>query len=408
MLLSESSTPTGAHRRILLFSWLGWLAVFYTLILFFQLSMLFRQELGLDDDGVKRVKAVALAMTGVGGILFGIFADRFGRRRAMIFSILVYVAGTAAAGFARDLVEIVAYAAIAGFGIGGQWAAGQTLLGETVPPRLRGRFGALAQTGAPLGLGVATIVATQVAPVIGWREAFWLSCAAVGMVPLILWLVPESDVWIAHRSNVVADRSKLVELFSPGLRGLFAVAFFVTLFNMANYWFTFSWLPEYVGRRWNLEIQRTGQWTLIFVFGSLTGYLLYGLCSDRWGRRRAFTAFCALMALGLTMITLFQEAIRHRPEIFLFFTFLAGVGTGTWSNFGPMYTELFPTHVRTTAGGICMNVTRGIQFVAPLMVVWVGGRTLGAGIALAAGFAVLAGALVWLLPETRGAAVAEI
>jgi len=406
VLLNEHPSATATHARIVLFSWLGWLAVFYTLIAFFQLSMLYRGELGLNDDGVKHVKSVALAATGVGGLVFGVLADRAGRKRIMIASILVYVAGTAGAGFARSLDAMVACAALAGVGIGGQWAAGQTLLGETVPPRLRGRFGALAQTGAPLGLGLATVIATQIAPHIGWRAAFWASCAPVVLVPLIAWLVPESDVWIEHRGRIArgesVERVKLAELFAPDVRGVFAVAFFLTLFNMANYWFTFSWLPEYLGREWKLTIQKTGAWTLVFMAGSLAGYVLYGLGSDRWGRRRSFSVFCGIMALGLAMITVFQEAIRDRPSMILLFIFVAGVGTGTWSSFGPLYTELFPTRVRNTAGGICMNVTRGIQFAAPLLVVAVGGQALGHGIALAAVFAVAAGATVWLLPETRG------
>ncbi|HEY3216508.1 MAG TPA: MFS transporter [Candidatus Eisenbacteria bacterium] len=410
MLLHQQASPTATHARILLFAWLGWLAVFYTLIAFFQLSLLYRVDLGLGDDGVKLIKAVALAATGLGGLALGLLADHKGRRAAMVVSVLVYTLGAAAAGFARSAEWLVACASVAGFGIGGQWAAGQTLLGETVPPRLRGRFGALAQTGAPLGLGLATVVATQLAPAIGWRAAFWLSAAPVLLVPLVLTLVPESDLWRDHRARLArgerADRVRLGELWAPDVRGPFAVAFVLTLFNMANYWFTFSWLPEYLGRRWSLEIQTTGAWTLVFVTGSLTGYLLYGICSDRWGRRRSFSLFSLVMALGLSMITVFEGAIRGRPELILFFIFVAGLGTGTWSGFGPLYTELFPTRVRNTAGGICMNVTRGVQFLAPLLVVAVGGQELGRGVALAAAFAVLAGATVWWLPETRARVLA--
>jgi MFS family permease len=399
----ENATPV--HHRILIFAWLGWLAVFYTLIVFFQLSLLYREDLGLDDDAVKQVKSIVLGFTGVGGLLLGIFADRAGRKPAMVLSILVYAAGTAAAGFAHSLGWMLGCAALAGLGIGGQWAAGQTLLGEMVPSRLRGRFGALAQTGAPLGLGAATLVATQLAPVIGWRVTFWLSAAPAILAPLVVGLVPESSVWREHRSRVArgeaVDRIKLADLFAPDVRSVFGIAFVLTLFNMANYWFTFSWLPEYLGRQWHLKIQTTGAWTLVFVTGSLAGYLLYGYSSDRWGRRRSFSAFCAIMAIGLAMITVFQGTIRDRPEAILFFIFVAGVGTGTWSNYGPLYAELFPTRVRNTASGICMNVTRGIQFVAPLLVVAVGGQELLRGIALAAGFAVAAGAWVWLLPETR-------
>src|SRR5262249_40932374 len=192
-----------------------------------------------------------------------------------------------------------------------------------------------------------------------------------------------------------------------GIRRPLALAFTLTLLNMANYWIAFSWLPEYLGRQWHLRIQTTGAWTLVFVLGSLCGYVVYGFCSDRFGRRVSFTLFSVVMALGLLAITVAQGAIHSRPEVILLFIFVAGLGTGTWSNFGPLYAELFPTRVRNTASGICMNVSRGIQFVAPLLVVAVGGQALGNGVALAAAFAFAAGAWVWLLPETRGKAVAS-
>ncbi len=405
MRYHEYPEPASVHRRILLFAWLGWLAVFFTLITFFQLSLLYRADLGLDDDAVKRIKSVALAATGIGGLALGVLADRVGRKPAMVASILIYAAGAAAAAFAHSLAAMLGCAALAGFGIGGQWAAGQTLLAETVPPRLRGRFGALAQTGAPLGLGLATLCATQLAPAIGWRAGFLIAAAPVLLVPFVFALVPESDVWLEHRAAIARgerpDRAQLAELLSRGVRGVFAIAFVLTLFNMASYWFTTSWLPEYLGRQWHLSIQRSGAWTLVFVAGSLAGYVLYGLSSDRWGRRRSFSAFSAVMALGLAMITLFQGAIRDRPEIILAFIFIAGLGTGTWSNYGPLYAELFPTRVRNTASGTCMNVARGIQFLAPLLVVAAGGSSLTGGVALASGFALAAGAWVWLLPETR-------
>ena len=407
-MLHEQAAISSTHRRILVVAWLGWLAVFFTLISFFQLSLLYRVELRLDDQGVKAIKSIALAMTGVGGVALGLAADRFGRKPALMISIVTYALGAAGAALARSLGALEICAAIAGLGIGGQWAAGQTLLGETVPPSRRGRFGALAQTGAPLGLGLATLVATQIAPEIGWRAAFTIAAAPILLVVPVARTLPESDVWLAHRAAAARapGRSRLADLLAPEVRGPLAIAFVLTLFNMTSYWLTTSWLPEFLGRQWGLTIQKTGAWTLVFVAGSLAGYLLFGAISDRWGRRLTFSLFSVVMAVGLAMITLFQSLIRGRPEVILVFLFIAGIGTGTWSGFGPLYSELFPTGVRNTASGVCMNVSRGAQFVAPLLVVAVGGAALGGGIALAAGFALLAGAWVWMLPETRGRAVA--
>lgn len=406
MLLSEHPRALAVHWRILLLGWLGWLSVFTTLMLFNFLAGLYGAELGLDDAAVGRVKAFAIGATGLGGLLIGIFGDRMGRRPAMALSLAVGGAGVAAAAAARSETAMLAAAAVGGLGIGGQWASGQTLVGETVPPVLRGRFGALCQSGAPLGLALASVLAFEVAPRAGWRPVFVSALLPVLLIPVVLRWIPESDLWLALRERVrrgeLHVRASLVDLFAPDVRRIFGIAFLLTLLCQANYWFTVTWLPELMRRNWDLTLTKTGLWTLVFAGGSLAGYLLFNAAAARIGRRPAFSLFCLIMATGTAMLTVFEGAIRGRPELALVFAGAAGVGTGIWSSFGPLYTEIFPTRVRTTAGGICMNVSRGLNLLAPPVVVAVGGRSLLLGVALAAVFAAGAAATIWLLPETRG------
>lgn len=409
-MLNESERPSAIHWRILCVSWFGWLAVFHTLMVFFFLSGLYRQEFGLDDRGVAWIKSVAIGCTGIGGLAFGVLGDRSGRRVALAASLGLCLAGVAGAAAAPDGNWLVAAAALAGLGIGGQWASGQMLLGETVPPRLRGRFGALAQSGAPLGLALATLAAFEIAPRIGWRGVFVGTLAPVLLLPAVFHLVPESDIWSARREQArraaLRERPKLAELFAPGVRGIFLPVFLLTLLTMANYWFTVSWLPDFMSRTWGLTLARSGHWTLVFVSGSLAGYLLFSLVADRIGRRPAFSLFCGIMAAGTAMLTVFEAAIRGRPALVLLFAFTAGVGSGVWAAFGPLYTEVFPTRIRATAAGVCMNVSRGMQFVAPLLVLRVGGERLLDGVALAALFAAGAGGSIWLLPDSTGRRIA--
>ena len=175
---------------------------------------------------------------------------------------------------------------------------------------------------------------------------------------------------------------------------------------MSAYWFAVIWLPRYLQKDRGLSIFGSGWWTLIFVAGSLLGYLSFGRVSDAVGRRRAFALYCAITAAGLVMVTLFWDLLASRPAAGLACMFVAGVGTGTWSCYGPYFSELFPTRVRGSAMSIIMNVTRGVQFLAPLVIAGVAGRWgLAGGVALAAGFAALAGLWVWTLPETAGARI---
>jgi MFS family permease len=314
------------------------------------------------------------------------------------WSILTYSVGTILSGLAPSAVLLLGARVVTGLGVGGEWAVGHALLGESVPARVRGRFGALLQTGAPAGVGLAAVVGSFVAPAIGWRATFVLSGAPALLVTAIRRSLPESDLW--RRGGGAAP---VARLFAPGMRGLVGLAFGLAVLNMSSYWFTYTWLPTYLTEERGLTIAGSGLRILVVVAGELIGYASFGAVSDRFGRKPAFSAYATLMAAGLVSITFLWPRIVGWPPLLLFCLWLVGFGTGTWSNFGPMFAELFPTALRTTATGSVYNAARGVQFVTPLVVTAMAGRWgLAGGIALAAGFALAAAGWVWLLPETRG------
>jgi MFS family permease len=410
--LSDHERPVGAHRSILAFAWGIWCTGFYSLMLLSFVLQPIQDELGLSEADLATLTAVGVGMTGVGGLFFGWMSDRLGRRLSMAVSIAAFSLGNAACALAPGAGWLLAARALAGLGIGGTWGAGQAMLGETIPPALRGRYGALAQSGAPVGMGLAAIVGSFLAPGLGWRTVFLLSAAPV--LALLAWKrLPESDLWLEHRRRLRAGelapnarRPILAQLVAADLAGLFTRAFLLTILNMSAYWFAVVWLPRYLQKQRGLSIFGSGWWTLTFVAGSIVGYLTFGWASDAVGRRRAFALYCAITAAGLAMVTLFWDLFASRPAVGLACMFVAGVGTGTWSCYGPYFSELFPTRVRGAAMSITMNVTRGVQFVAPLVIAGVAGRWgLAGGVALAACFAVLAGLWVWTLPETAGARI---
>jgi MFS family permease len=410
--LSDHERPVAAHRWILAAAWGLWCTGFYSLTLLSFLLPQIQRAFGLSEGDLATLTAVGVGMTGVGGLLFGWMSDRLGRRTSMAVSIAAFSLGNAACAFAPGFAGLLAARALAGLGIGGTWGAGQAMLGETFPPALRGRYGAVAQTGAPVGLGLAAVVGSFLTPSLGWRTIFLLSAAPV--LVLLAWArFPESDLWLEHRRRLAAGelgsrdrRPILAQLVATDMAGLFGRAFVLTILNMSAYWFAVVWLPRYLQKDRGLSIFGSGWWTLTFVAGSLLGYLTFGWISDAIGRRRAFAIYCAITAAGLAMVTLFWDVLASRPAVGLTCMFIAGVGTGTWSCYGAYFSELFPTRVRGAAMSILMNVTRGVQFVAPLVIAGVAGRWgLAGGVALAAGFAALAGVWVWTLPETVGARI---
>jgi MFS family permease len=451
--LSLHQRPVAAHGRILALAWGAWAYGFFSLMLLSFVLQPLQDAFVLSEAALARLTAVGVGMSGVGGLLFGWLSDRVGRRASLALAIAAFSAGNAACALAPSAAWLLVGRALTGLGVGGTWGAGQAMMGETFPPALRGRYGAVAQTGAPVGLGLAAAVGSFLAPVVGWRAVFLLAALPVLALPLLRW-VPESDLWLEHRRRLLRlragegagaavaggggaaegeavraadgerapadgervpdgrrapkrpERPILAQLVAPDLVGRFMGAFVLTALNMSSYWFAVVWLPRYLQKQRGLSIFGSGWWTLVFVGGSLLGYLSFGWASDAIGRRRAFALYCAITAFGLTMITLLWGEVARRPLAGLTCMAIAGFGTGSWSCFGPFFAELFPTRVRGAAMSVVMNVTRGVQFAAPLAIAAVAGRWgLAGGVALAAGFAVLAGLWVWTLPETAGAAL---
>jgi len=410
MRLSEHERPTRTHFAILAMAWAGWLFDFYDLILYTFLLGPITQELGFGRGAHAWILGCSLGATAVGGLVFGALADRYGRKPVLQWTILTYSAGAFACGLAPDASWLLAARVLTGLGVGGEWATGHALVSEVFPPRLRGRFGAVMQTGAPLGVGLAAIVGSFVAPQIGWRATFMISALPALMVTAIRRWVPESDIWIESHA-AAAERpspaARISEIFRGHLLGLTLRCFALTLCNMSSYWLTFSWLPTYLREDRGISTAKSGMWVLLIVAGELAGYLTFGAVSDRLGRKPAFSLYAGMMGLGLLAVTLGWDLIAASPALLLGSMAIVGIGTGTWSSFGPFLAELFPTRVRNTAMGTIYNGARGVQFLTPMVVHAIAvEHRLAGGIAIAAAFCFAAATLVWTLPETRGRVLA--
>jgi MFS family permease len=418
-MLNQSEKPTGEHYRILLMSWAGWVFDFYDLILYTFLLIPIGVELQLSNIQLSYVLGASLGATAVGGVAFGILSDRFGRKPVLQWTILTYSIGTFLSGLAPNLEFLVVVRVITGLGVGGEWATGQTYVGETFPAHVRGRYGAFMQTGAPIGVALASVVGGFVAPVIGWRSSFFLSVLPALLVIFIRRRLPESDLWQAGKLARAGGESrepsalsdfmeKMRLLFSDSYRRLFLLSLVLALFDMSAYWFTYSWLPGYLHQERQFSMVKSALWVLVTQAGGFLGYFTFGFVADALGRRPAYSIYSLVMALGLVMITLFWDIVVATPAVILLFMFLVGVGTGMFGGYGPLFAELFPTRIRGTAMGSAFNLARGVQFFTPVIIALMA-RSYGmaGGIFLAALFALLTGAWIWTFPETKGKALED-
>jgi MFS family permease len=410
--LHECEKPTRTHYHILLMSWAGWVFDFYDLVLYTFLLIPIGQELHLDNIRLSYVLGASLAATAFGGVLFGVLSDRYGRKSVLQWTILTYSIGTFCSGVASNLDILIIFRIITGLGVGGEWATGQTYVGETFPPRVRGRYGAFMQTGAPIGVALASVVGGFVAPAIGWRPTFFVSVLPALLVVFIRRNLPESDIWLERQrlgrdggtgSGQTAQRNRFLLLFTRAYRRLFLLSLILAIFDMSAYWFTYSWLPGYLHQERHFSMAKSAVWVLVTQAGGFLGYGTFGFVADRLGRRPAYSIYSLIMAAGLLMVTIMWDVIAAYPGIILLFMFLVGFGTGMFGGYGPLFAELFPTAIRNTAMGSAFNLARGVQFFTPVAIVVVAqAYGLAGGISVAALFALLTGAWIWTFPETRG------
>ncbi|MFH1937239.1 MAG: MFS transporter [Bacteroidota bacterium] len=210
------------------------------------------------------------------------------------------------------------------------------------------------------------------------------------------------------REILLGRENKLLQLFSKAHRKFFSLALILAIFDMTAYWFTYSWMPSYLHTEREFSLTKSALWMLVTQSGGFLGYALFGFVSDRWGRRPAYSLYSFIMAAGLLMITIFWSTVVAYPAVILGFMFMVGFGTGMFGGYGALFSELFPTSIRSTAMGTAFNLARGIQFVTPVIISVIAVHYgLSGGISLAALFAILTGLWIWIFPETKGKKLEE-
>jgi MFS family permease len=393
---------TPAQRRSLIAGGLGWLLDAMDVMLYSLVLAHLMRELGMSKPTAGLLNSLTLIASAIGGALFGFLADRVGRTRALMLSILVYSLASGACGLSTTIVQLAIFRFVLGLGMGGEWTTGAALIAETWPPAHRGKALGLMQSAWAIGEIVAAGVVAAVLPRFGWRAVFFF-----GVLPalVVFWIrrdVPESALWLDRRRD--EQRAPLRALWRPELRRNGSIATAMNAFSMFGYWGLFTWIPAYLalpvaeGGR-GLDLMKTTSWLVAMGVGKWLGYVLFGFAADRFGRRRAYVCYL-LMAAAL--VPLYGLATQPMTLLILG-PFVAFFGTGYFSGFAALTSELFPTEVRATAMGLSYNIGRGLSAFAPLVVGALAARHgLGGAFLLQAGAFFAAAMLALALPETKG------
>jgi MFS family permease len=394
-----------AERDSLLAGGVGWMLDSFDVTLYAMVLAYLMRDLGISKEAGGLLGSLTLLASAFGGVIFGFVADRIGRSRSLSTSIVIYSIATAACGFAHTVVVLAVFRIILGLGMGGEWTAGAALVAETWPTEHRGKALGLMQSTWAIGGMLAALVSWMVLPRWGWRGVFF-----VGVLPALmaLWIqrrVSEPEIWRQREDSEGPKRSvPLRTLWRKDLRwnGLLATA--MNTFGMLGYWGLFTWIPAYFslpvsqGGR-GLSIATTYSWLLLIGVGQWLGYVLFGFAADVFGRRATYFGYLVVAAI-LTPI----YGVVHSPlGLLLLGPVLAFFGTGFFSGFSAITSELFPTEIRATAMGLSYNFGRGISAVAPFAVGALAIRIgLGHAFFMLGGAFLVAALLTLALPETKG------
>jgi MFS family permease len=309
--------------------------------------------------------SVTLISAAIGGICFGWFADRFGRVRALTFSVLIYSVGTAMCGLTHTAAQFMTCRAFLGLGMGGEWASGAALVAESWPERHRGKALALMQSSWAIGYALGAAIVALVMPHFGWRAVFF-----VGIAPALVafWLrrkLPEPEAWLRERTSKV----RFGQLFRGNLGRSMLICATMNAATLFAWWGLFTWVPRFLsmpvaeGGR-GLGIVSTSEWTIVMQVGTFMGYVTFGFLADRFSRKYTYISYLVIAAL---LVPLF--AFVRQPLALLFIGPLVGFfGTGYFSGFAVIASELFPASLRGSAMGFGYNVGRIVSAAAPYLI----------------------------------------
>jgi len=399
------------ERQTLVAGSLGWLLDSFDVMLYAMVLAHLIEHFGMDKATAGFLNSLTLLASAAGGVLFGFLADRIGRTRALMGSILVYSLASGACGLAQTIVQLGVFRFVLGLGMGGEWTTGAALVAESWRAEHRGKALGLMQSSWAIGEGLAAVVAGLLLGLgtlslgHGWSLPGWRAVFFVGVLPalLVLWVrrrVREPEIWRAQKR----ERVPLRRLWQADVRRHGLIATLMNTATLFGYWGLFTWIPAFLslpaseGGR-GLTVTQTTLWLVTMGAGKWFGYVLFGYAADAAGRRRAYIGYLLAAAL---LVPIFAS-LTAPAALLLVGPLVAFFGTGYFSGFGAISSELFPTEIRGTAMGLSYNLGRAVSAAAP----WLTGALAlryglsGAFLVTSAAFLVAAG-LAALLPETKG------
>jgi len=407
-------TVTREQWRVLLAAKFGWMLDAMDFMLYTVAVQELRAYFGFGDDVAGMLGTITLIMSGVGGTIFGYVADRFGRTRALMATILLFSLASLGAATSQTVMQLLFWRALLGIGMGGEWASGAVLVSETWPPALRNKAISIMQSGWALGYMAAAIAGGVILGMEALGRDAWRYLFLVGVIPAFftLWIrrhVHEPAAWM-HKRRLAGAENPFAAIFGPQLirRTLLIIAIGASV-QFAN-WGVFFWLPAFLARPVEqggagMGIVSSMWWLIPVQIGAYLGYLTFGFIADTIGRRQAFVLY---MLAAATVVPIYGQMAGNATMLLVLGPLVGYFGYGYFSMFGGFVAELYPAAVRATGQGTSYNIGRMAGAVAPYTIGAMAtqfGIGIGVALSITSAFFLLAALLIFTLPDRSGQAL---
>jgi SHS family lactate transporter-like MFS transporter len=354
-----SSTPTPVPRRdqwtAVIASFLGWtLDAFDFFVLVFLVDTLALQ-FHVAKAAIIWTLTATLAMRPLGAFLFGLLADRYGRRKPLMANVVFFSLMELLCGFAPNYTTFLILRAIFGIGMGGEWGVGASLAMESAPEKWRGVLSGILQSGYSIGYLLAAIAARLVLPAWGWRAMFWIGGVPAVLTFYVLTRVRESEAWKLHRESTVGA---IVRSATSHWRIFSYLALLMTLMMFLSHG-TQDLYPDFLKSTRGFAPAIVSYIAVLYNVGAILGAVLFGHVSENRGRRLTM-----ISSLALSLAVIPAWAFGHSLLALAAGAFLMQVGVqGAWGVIPAHLNELSPDTLRGLMPGLAYQL--GILIAAP-------------------------------------------
>ncbi|MGE8207489.1 MFS transporter [Heyndrickxia sp. NPDC080065] len=305
----------------------------------------------------------------VGGIIFGILADKFGRVRIFTYTIFLFAIGTALTGFATNIEQVYVFRFIAGLGAGGEYGIGMALVAEAWPKNKQGRASSYVSIGAQFGVILAALLSAIILPTLGWRGLFFIGVIPVIFAYIVRKNLDESPEWVTANKEKKAlakkEKGKLLQLFRTPRIAMTTISLAVmATVQIAGYNGLMIWLPSMLQKSQGLSVSSSALWTISTAVGMIVGMLTFGQFMDRFGAKVSFGIFLLASASAVFLYSFAQGSVG----VLLGGAIVGFFSNGMFAGYGALISSFYPVQIRSTATNTIFNFGRAVGGLSPILV----------------------------------------